>query len=115
MKLDPNPKQCTLKDESCGKCDGTATFYANYVFREQPVDVLEMQSIAIPFGDIAADEFNQILPAEGDDGNANHELLTQSVPFKLQDERFPRILFLGTGAGGSFMWRNSAGILVHLS
>lgn len=43
------------------------------------------------------------------------EICKEKVPPKLRNEVFPRILFLGTGAADSFLLRNSASILVHIS
>lgn len=48
---------------------------------------------------------------------SHHEidLSNQMITPKLNDEQFPRILFLGTGAADSYHLRNSTGILVHIT
>lgn len=117
MKLDPSPTVCTLNEESCKTVDGTSTLYTKYVFQAQPDELMETKPE--PFDDIASDEFNRILTvkkgAEEDDEGDNNGLFTQPVPLKLEDEQFPRILFLGTSSADSYLLRNSTGILVHLS
>lgn len=119
MKLNPNPKIFTPNVGLNGKFDETSTLCTTYVFREQPDDWTGIQSEAIPYENIATEEFNQILAAKDDgveDDDADNRLMhAQSVPLKLTDEQFPRFLFLGTSSADSYLLRNSTGILVHLS
>lgn len=106
MQLDPNPpKICRPTDEHIDK---TPALYTKYVFREQPNDYTVIKSEAQRYDDIANAEFDRVLVSQ----NGLH---TQSAPLKLQNEQFPRILFLGTGSADSYLLRNSTGILVHLS
>lgn len=109
MELDPSPKTYTMPDdETSQKCVGTHTLYTNYVIREQPNDYTTVNDETESYDAIAKSEFDQVLKESPD-------LPTQSGSLKLQNEQFPRILFLGTSSADSYLLRNSTGILVHLS
>lgn len=61
---------------------------------------------------IEIEKINEALGVKTED---NNELYSQVVTSKLKDEQFPRILFLGTSSGDSFLLRNSSGALVHMT
>ncbi|XP_031635353.1 ribonuclease Z, mitochondrial-like [Contarinia nasturtii] len=86
----------------------TSTFYTKYIFRKIPDDHF--------LRDVGEETESFLI---NDDSGAKPEkqfhLCTQNVPSKLENEQFPRILFLGTGASDSHSLRGQSAILVHLS
>lgn len=124
MSLDPDPKVYRPSDVELNE---TPAFFTKYIFWDQPSENCGDKAAnsgrrsenddgndSLSFEDVTVEELDRALTVEEeDDGNPNQ--LAQPVPPKLKDEQFPRILFLGTSAAGSFPLRNSTGILVHLS
>lgn len=114
MKLDTSYKTFDPYNKS-SKTDGNEpTFYNKYILR----GVNELNSVKKDVADdgISDEESESFRMVEAiDTKSEKFQLHTQNVPLKLKDEKFPRILFLGTGASDSFFLRSSSAILVHLS
>lgn len=113
MKLDANPKIFDPSDKSAEKFGKIPTLFTKYILRYQPKehDDEELDDDSSR-EDAETFELNEALGIKDEDDS---ELCTQIVPPKLTNEQFPRILFLGTSSGDSFILRNSSGILVHLT
>lgn len=115
MKLDPHTEIYNPNDETSKDYGRIPTLYSKYVLREKTKendfdnddedDLTSAEAIILK-------ELNEVLGIKDED---DRELYSQIVTPKLKDEIFPRILFLGTSSGDSFLLRNSTGILVHLS
>lgn len=122
MPLDPDPQIYTPNDvDSSLSADKSATFFTKYIFwnynDNDANDDDEDDEVSLE--DATIDELNRALAVkEVEDEKDINKVRMQSAcppPSKLVDEQFPRILFLGTSAAGSFPLRNSSGVLVHLS
>lgn len=128
MRLDPNPKIYCPNDDSDQNAvaDETPTLFTKYIFWNQPRekcvndDENDGQKYdnddenGLSMEDVTVKELNRALRVKEEEEDSKN-LFVQPVQSKLKDEKFPRILFLGTSAAGSFPLRNSSGILVHLS
>lgn len=127
MRLDPDPKiYCPSNDgDESTKFDATSTLFTKYVFWSQTNDDNcdtnsdrkhdnDDDTDGLSFEDNTVKELDRALQGKEVEENSGSQLI-QPIQPKLKDEKFPRILFLGTSAAGSFPLRNSSGILVHLS
>lgn len=129
MQLDPHPKVYYLNgDTNNGNTNATLdqnlTFFTKYVFWNQPKDNDDVQrddnNIGLSIEDATVNAMDRALKVTDEEENSADEpsplvMRSSKPPLKLKDETFPRVLFLGTSAAGSFPLRNSSGILVHLS
>lgn len=114
MKVDPNPNVFDPSDDSAERFGKIPTLFTKYILRYQPKehedDVIYDDDCSKEDAEIYA--LNEALGIKDEDDS---ELYAQVVQPKLKNEQFPRILFLGTSSGDSFLLRNSSGILVHLT
>lgn len=122
MRLDPDPKIYARSDDGGTNAglDEISTLFTKYIFWKQPRDDCDDnddENDGLSLEDVTVKELNRSLRVKGENEEEedSKNLFIQSVQPKLKDEKFPRILFLGTSAAGSFPLRNSSGILVHLS
>lgn len=114
MKLDAHPKVFDQSAESVQKFGKLPTLFTKYILRFQPKEYDDEEEVDDDCckEDTEIYALNEALGIKDEDDN---ELFTQVVMPKLENEQFPRILFLGTSSGDSFILRNSSGILVHLT
>ncbi|XP_055306097.1 zinc phosphodiesterase ELAC protein 2-like [Sitodiplosis mosellana] len=110
-KLDINPRIFDPSDESSDKYGKIPMLYSKYILRGEPKEDVELETSS----DEESSDFEEILKDLNESPKDALPLCTQEVPIKLKDEKFPRILFLGTGAADSYALRNSSGTLVHLT
>lgn len=108
MKLDTNHKIFEPNNEAAEEIGKVPTLFTKYVLREIPAADADLEEPNDPI----LEELNEVLNFEREQKT---ELFAMNAPLKLQNEQFPRILFLGTGAADSYLLRNSTGILVHIS
>lgn len=115
LKLDANPKIYNPNDETSKDYGQIPTLYTKYVLRDRTKENdfdSDDEDDLTSAEEIILKELNEALGIKEED---DRELYNQIVTPKLRNEIFPRILFLGTSSGDSFLLRNSTGILVHLS
>lgn len=100
MELDPNPKIFNPFDGSAEQYGIMPILYSKYILRQKPREGIELQGV----------------PSDDEHFQKSHEYAQlPKIHPKLKDEKFPRFLFLGTGASHDYLLRNSSGILVHLT
>lgn len=129
MRLDPDPKTYCPSDDSSKNAalDETPTLFTKYIFWNRPKDECDDKDVndgqkydnddendGLSLEDVTVKELDRALRLKEVEEDSKN-LFIQPIQSKLKDEKFPRILFLGTSAAGSFPLRNSSGILVHLS
>lgn len=109
MKLDVEPKVHDPNDATLKDYGKIPTLYTTYLLRGDP------KEYAPPvFSDDEQDE-EDISHTVFDETKEDYIDIYKPPPLKLVNEQFPRILFLGTGAASACLFRNSSGVLVHLS
>lgn len=109
MKLDMEPLAFDPNNAESKNYGKAPMLYSTYLLRGDPKEYI---SSVFDGDEEGAEGMEQMLNETKID---YRKILKQEPPLKLIDEQFPRILFLGTGASNSFLYRNSSGILVHLS
>ena len=128
MRLDPDPKTYCPNDASTNTDpDPIPTLFTKYIFWDhlrvdcddkgvkigQSYDK-DNENEGFSIEDVTVEELDRALGVKEETQDSKSQLI-EPIQSKLKDEQFPRILFLGTSAAGSFPLRNSSGILVHLS
>lgn len=126
MTLDPDPQTyCpNVVDNNSNSVaneeqDKSLTCFTKYIFWNEPnekcddKDANEDEDDEVSLEDATINELNRALRVK--EVEAEKHIKKVLMQRKLMDETFPRVLFLGTSAAGSFPLRNSSGILVHLS
>lgn len=123
MTLDPDPQVYRPN-----RTQDSSTFFTKFILRHEQdenghdadsndahTNDIDDENCDVSLEDATMHQLNKALRVKEEKKEYLTTQSMQPIPLKLTNEQFPRILFLGTSAAGSFPLRSASGILVHLS